>query len=414
MAIATRHFCISISIILILPFVAAEYKSESDYSPTDSDDSFENLPEDLPEYDEYDNGEEDSKYENEDDDNGEEDSEYSENVDDDPGEEDSEYPENEDDDPGEEDSKYPENEDDDFGEEDSKYPENEDDDLGKKIANILKMKMMIPGEKIKVMILIKIVAKVPVMIDRKIRCGGAIISKKYILTASHCVYLIKSSNKRKCEGQSREKNCYYSPKNISIKLLGKKKFGKVVKIKKIITHPKFDHMKIINDIALLELAESLKCSKGISPICLPTNKEVYKKGQKVTVAGWGKTKDSEPDGSSREVLKEGVMKEISPKKCLRPGLSKSAVKQYHCVVGTKQTSCQGDSGSSMFVKHKGKFYTLGVVSHGKVKRCHLTWPITNSKTLYFLKWIKKHVKNLPKASRRLQSYESFKCSLSQV
>ncbi|GFT71633.1 BED-type domain-containing protein [Trichonephila clavipes] len=113
MDIAKRHFCISISIIVILQFVAAEHKSESDYSPTDSDNSFENPREEDTEYDEYDNGEEDSKFsENDDDDNGEEDSEYSENEDDDPGEEDSEYSENE------EDSKYPENEEDDSGGED--------------------------------------------------------------------------------------------------------------------------------------------------------------------------------------------------------------------------------------------------------------------------------------------------------
>ncbi|GFT71636.1 serine protease grass [Trichonephila clavipes] len=152
---------------------------------------------------------------------------------------------------------------------------------------------------------------VPVIIDKKIRCGGAIISKKYILTASHCVYLLKSSNKQTCEGQKRKENCYYSANNISIKLLGKKKFGKVVKIKKIITHPKFDHMKIINDIALLELAESLKCSKEIFPICLPTNKEVYKKGQKVTVAGWGKTKDSEPGTRIKFASKLGVHRGVN-------------------------------------------------------------------------------------------------------
>ncbi|GFW20989.1 tryptase beta-2 [Trichonephila clavipes] len=116
--------------------------------------------------------------------------------------------------------------------------------------------------------------------------------------------------------------------------------GKGVKVKKLIPHPKFDNMKMVNDIALLELEKPLKCGKTTTTICLPTNKEVYKDGQKLIIAGWGKTSDKEPDGREKDTLKEGVMEQIPSKKCLRPGLPKNTVDQYHCGVGTKKTSCQ--------------------------------------------------------------------------
>ncbi|GFQ99704.1 tryptase beta-2 [Trichonephila clavata] len=90
------------------------------------------------------------------------------------------------------------------------------------------------------------------------------------------------------------------------------------------------------------------------------------------------------------------MKEVHAKYCMRPGLPKDLIKQYHCAVGTNQSSCHGDSGSTNFIKNKGKFYALGITSHGTLDTCNPTWPITFAKVIYFKKWIQKHVKDLPK------------------
>ncbi|GFY60360.1 tryptase beta-2 [Trichonephila inaurata madagascariensis] len=117
---------------------------------------------------------------------------------------------------------------------------------------------------------------------------------------------IDSFKNGKCKGQKIRKKCYYNTNNVSIKLLGKKKLGKEVKVKKLIPHPKFDNMKIVNDIALLKLEKPLKCGKTTTTICLPTNKKVYKNGQKLIIAGWGKTSDKEPDDREECILREGV------------------------------------------------------------------------------------------------------------
>ncbi|PRD24954.1 UNVERIFIED_CONTAM: hypothetical protein NCL1_42316 [Trichonephila clavipes] len=59
------------------------------------------------------------------------------------------------------------------------------------------------------------------------------------------------------------------------------------------------------------------------------------------------------------------------------------------------TQMLGDSGSSAFINSEEIFYSLGVVSHSRSKTCDPQLPVTFAKTLYFLEWIKEHVKDLP-------------------
>ncbi|GFS94160.1 tryptase beta-2 [Nephila pilipes] len=108
-----------------------------------------------------------------------------------------------------------------------------------------------------------------------------------------------------------------------------------------------------------------------------------------------KQKSSFPGGP--QILREGEMKQVLPRNCMRPNLPESTINQYYCGVGTNQSSCQGDSGSSTFIKSKKKYYSLGIVSFGKSPVCHVTWPITFTKVAYFLDWIKQNVKDLPKS-----------------
>ncbi|GFU14749.1 tryptase beta-2, partial [Nephila pilipes] len=90
-----------------------------------------------------------------------------------------------------------------------------------------------------------------------------------------------------CIGYSPAKECYFSKEEVSIYLLGSQKFGQKLQIKRFITHEWYNHYLIINDIALIELAQPLKCSTETYPICLATKEEMYKENQKLFVAGWG-------------------------------------------------------------------------------------------------------------------------------
>ncbi|GFW20981.1 tryptase beta-2 [Trichonephila clavipes] len=92
----------------------------------------------------------------------------------------------------------------------------------------------------------------------------------------------------------------------------------------------------MNDIALLELEEPLKCSGMTSPICLPTKRKMYENGQKFHVAGWGWNTPEGHDGS--QLLREGIMKGIEAKECMMPGLPSEKIDQIQCAVGASQTA----------------------------------------------------------------------------
>ncbi|GFT49456.1 enteropeptidase [Nephila pilipes] len=238
---------------------------------------------------------------------------------------------------------------------------------------------------------------VPLNVGNRTVCGGALISRTFILTAAHCIFNALNSDFPECREYSPAKECYISEKEFSIYLLGSQRFGQKLEIKRFIPHDRYHHNLIINDIALIELAQPIKCSTETYPICLPTKEEMYKEDQKLFVAGWGW---NTPWGDhSVPTLREGVMQQVSPHNCMLEGMPKKSVNQFHCAAGTTHSICVGDSGSSTFIKFKNRFYALGVTSNIQEDdfkiQCITSSFSTFTKVLYFSKWINTHVKNLP-------------------
>ena len=84
--------------------------------------------------------------------------------------------------------------------------------------------------------------------------------------------------------------------------------GQKIRVAKFIKHPDFAELgqlydiQMINDIAILELSESINFTDKVAPISLPTNREETYAGKTATVAGWGRT--SEGGNFSLHELKE--------------------------------------------------------------------------------------------------------------
>ncbi|GFS47436.1 tryptase beta-2 [Nephila pilipes] len=239
---------------------------------------------------------------------------------------------------------------------------------------------------------------VPLIFGKRTVCGGAIISRTFILTAANCIFDELKSDNPECGGYSPAKECYISEKKFSIYLLGSQRFIKKLEIKRFLPHDRYHNKLLINDIALIELSQPLNCSSKIYPICLANEEEMYKEDQKLFVAGWGW--NTPRVLNSPETLREGVMQQVSSENCLLKGLPSETVNQYHCATGTNKSICMGDSGSSTFIKFKNRFYTLGVTSNGRITEEYplkviRTLFVTFSKVLYFSKWIETHVKDLP-------------------
>ena len=112
-------------------------------------------------------------------------------------------------------------------------------------------------------------------------CGGAILSKHYIITAAHCVFGSESS-----------------PEEFSV-ALGKNRLdaieGQTYSPSKIYSHPNYDERSNQNDIAILELSTPINFTDPhVSKLCLPLVSEAEQTQypfvhRPIVAIGWGTT-----------------------------------------------------------------------------------------------------------------------------
>src|SRR5262245_50195189 len=94
-------------------------------------------------------------------------------------------------------------------------------------------------------------------------CGGALISDRWVATASHCV-TADDADKRPIQVPADKIDIYAGSNDF--------KDGKRIKVKRVIRHPPYDPDAFDNDIALLELADSARSPKtGTIALLTPQN-----------------------------------------------------------------------------------------------------------------------------------------------
>jgi len=190
----------------------------------------------------------------------------------------------------------------------------------------------------------------------KHKCGAALLTNKWIITAAHCVKGIAPSNLLVRVGEYHVLNTNEAHRHVDRR------------IKKVVTHRNFDKFTYEYDIALLEMHDKpIKYQPNMIPICLPSsdNSLVGKTG---TVTGWGRLSEY---GQISPVLREVQLPIISNSKCMRmyrnSGQNEWIPKIFVCA-GTStggKDSCEGDSGGPMVVKGKdGRWELAGIISWG--------------------------------------------------
>ncbi|KOC63285.1 Serine protease easter, partial [Habropoda laboriosa] len=223
-------------------------------------------------------------------------------------------------------------------------------------------------------------------------CGGVLISRRYVLTAGHCVSYTDIPKTWKLDAvRLGEYNTDTDPDCIQDDIDSVVCADSTVSvgIEEQMIHESYRPTMTDRryDIALLRLSRDVSFTNYIKPICLPPSASV---GQRLFVAGWGRTENR---SSSNVKLKLSLP--VFDKEQCKTIYREVTTLGYGqiCAGGQKgKDSCQGDSGGPLMGVERnqdgsGRWTLIGIVSVGPKNCGTVGWPGVYTRVIDFVPWI---------------------------
>ncbi|XP_001357976.3 chymotrypsin-2 [Drosophila pseudoobscura] len=193
-------------------------------------------------------------------------------------------------------------------------------------------------------------------------CGGAIIAEQWVLTAAHCV-----------QGANVQLMVVVSGTN-QYNIRENRHFVQAVHI-----HCNYDNPSMHNDIALLQLNDSIVWNERTQPIPLPV--APMQPGAEVVLTGWGSTILW---GNSPIDLQILYLQYLPHRECLEALSNDPDCDVGHICTFSRQGegACHGDSGGPLV----SDGYLVGLVNWGWP--CATGVPDVHANVLFYSDWIR--------------------------